>query len=178
MGLRKAGAYSKRYARPYTRKSTKKSKSYIKTIPFSKIVKFHMGDIKSYEDGKFKFILELRAVEGAQIRDNALEAARQFVNKAFDEQLQGIYYFKIGVYPHHILRENAMISGAGADRMQTGMQLSFGKTIGRAAMIKEGKDILLVATDTEKRASIARHILTQIKSKIPCKSRIVTIILK
>ena len=178
MGLRKAGAYTTKYARPYTRKSTKKSKSYIKTIPVSKIVKFHMGDIKSYKDGKFRFVIELRATEDAQVRDNALEAARQFMNKALDEQLQGVYYFKIGVYPHHILRENAMIAGAGADRMQTGMQLSFGKTMGRAAMVKEGKDVLLVATDSDKKAGIARHILNQIKSKISCRSRVVTTILK
>jgi len=46
MALRKGSAYSKRYARPYTRKSKKRSKSYIKTVPNSRIVKFQMGDTK------------------------------------------------------------------------------------------------------------------------------------
>ena len=42
MALRKAGAYSKKYARPYTRRSAKKSQSYIRTIPPQKLVKQYL----------------------------------------------------------------------------------------------------------------------------------------
>ena len=41
-GLRKARAYSKKRVVPYTRISKKKSKSFIKTVPQQKIVKFSM----------------------------------------------------------------------------------------------------------------------------------------
>ena len=50
MALRKASAYTKRYARPYTRNSKKRKKSYIKTVPNSRIVKFKMGDLKGFDD--------------------------------------------------------------------------------------------------------------------------------
>ena len=68
MALRKAGSYSKRYARPYTRKSKVKSKSYIKTIPNSKVVKFKMGDVKGYDAGAYKTIINIISKERTQIR--------------------------------------------------------------------------------------------------------------
>jgi len=173
MGLRKASSYSRRYARPYTRKSSVKSKSYIKTIPPQKIVRFKMGSIKDYEDGKLKFILRLVSSESILIRDNAIESARQYVHKILEEKLLGQYYFEVRVYPHHILRENKMLTGAGADRMQTGMTLSFGVTMGRAAMIKAEQDIFLIATLNEKARSLSVKALEKIKAKLPCHARIV-----
>ena len=47
VAIRKAGAYSKKYARPYTRVSKKKSKSFIKAVPQSKIVKFTLAGVAS-----------------------------------------------------------------------------------------------------------------------------------
>jgi len=41
--LRKATAYSKKKVLPFTRVSKRKQKSYIKTVPPQKIVKFDMG---------------------------------------------------------------------------------------------------------------------------------------
>ena len=83
MALRKAGAYTKRYARPFTRKSKVRKKSYIKTIPNSQIVKFRMGDLKGFRAGDYKTILEARSKEKIQMRDNAIEAVRQFLNRFF-----------------------------------------------------------------------------------------------
>src|SRR4030042_5942917 len=116
--MRKASAYSKKHVVPYTRISKLKGKSYIKTVPPQKIVKFHMGNIKNL---KYKFTLV--ANYRGQIRDAALEACRQFVNKKLDTTLAGQYNFRVIPFPHHIQRENKMLTGAGADRMQTGMQL-------------------------------------------------------
>ncbi|MAG45762.1 MAG: hypothetical protein CMH63_03260 [Nanoarchaeota archaeon] len=48
------------------------------------------------------------------------------------------------VYPHHALRENKMLVGAGADRMQTGMQRAFGKVIGIAAQLKKNQSVFEV----------------------------------
>ena len=172
MALRKAGSYSKKYARPYTRKSKVKQKSYIKTIPPQKIVKFRMGNQKAFEAGKLPIVLHLISNEQIQIRDNSLEACRQFINKQLETTQAGQFYFIVKVAPHHILRENKMLTGAGADRMQTGMQLSFGKAIGRAALVPQGKEIFTIAVATEKAASETRTILGQVKAKLPCRTHV------
>ena len=174
MALRKASAYTKRKARPYTRKSSVKSKSYIKTIPPQKVVKFQMGNIRAFDSGKFNRILKLISEEKVQIRDNALESARQYIHNKLEANFLGQYYFAVKVFPHHILRENKMIAGAGADRMQTGMQLSFGKTMGRAALVKEGQEIFLVAVDNDKVLKFAREVIGKIKAKLPCRTAILS----
>lgn len=173
MTLRKASAYSKKKITPYTRKSRAKEKAYIKTIPQLKISKFNMGDMKSYTDKKHPFIVRLIAEERVLIRDNALEACRMFINKTMDVNAQGQYYFSVRVYPHHILRENKTAAVAGADRMSTGMTHSFGVVVGRAAIVYPGREIFFISCTNEKSAKIARNALSDIKAKIPCRSRIV-----
>lgn len=169
MGLRKANAYSKRYARPYTRKSKKRSKSYIKTIPHNKIVKFDMGNIKAYKEGKFPFTMRTVSKEDVQLRDNAIEACRQTILKDIEKNLPGNYYFSIRKYPHHILRENRMYSGGSkGERVNTGMQGSFGSVIGRAAFVKKGEDIFLVAFSDKKFLPIVRKAFEKIKPKLAC----------
>ncbi len=173
MALRKALAYSKKKVRPYTRKSNVRKKSYIKTIPQQKIVKFRMGDVKGYEKGKLKNIVKLVSGEKVLIRDNALEASRQYINKILEKELAGQYYFEVKIFPHHILRENKVLTGAGADRMQTGMQKSFGKTIGRAAIVYPNQTLFLVAFFHENQRKIVNKVLGKIKAKLPCHSRLV-----
>jgi large subunit ribosomal protein L10e len=173
MALRKALSYSKKRTRPYTRKSSKKSKSYIKTIPQQKIVKFRMGDLKGYDEGKLKNVVRLVSGEKILIRDNALEASRQYIHKILEQELPGQYYLEVKVFPHHILRENKVLTGAGADRMQTGMQQSFGKTTGRAAIVNPNQTIFLVAVFQEKQRRIVNKVFSKIKAKIPCHARIV-----
>jgi large subunit ribosomal protein L10e len=168
--LRKANAYSKKKVTPFTRNSKKKKKAYIKTIPPSKIVKFEMGK-KNLK--KFKHNLKMISTEKVQIRHNALEACRQYINKKLDNEFIGQYFFKIIPYPHHIQRENKMLTGAGSDRMQTGMQLSFGKTTGKAAILKKESAIFFVAVENEKAIQFTRKIFKQIKSKVPCKTKII-----
>jgi len=171
MALRKGHCYTA-VERPYTRKSKVKSKSYIKTIPPSKIARFTMGDIVGFWQGKYPYFVKLVANEPVQIRDNAIEAARQWAHRALEEKLKGNFYFAVSAYPHHILRENKMLTGAGADRMQTGMQLSFGKPIGVAAQIKKGKSIFIVACHKEA-IPITREILNKIKTKLPGEKSVV-----
>src|SRR3989338_5055042 len=130
VAIRKASAYSKKHVVPYTRISKKKNKAFIKSVPPQKIVKFSMGNEQLYNNGKLNYLLTILSTENVQIRHNALEACRQFINKKLDDNLPNQYLFKVIPYPHHIQRENKMLTGAGADRMQTGMQLSFGKTTG------------------------------------------------
>ncbi|MDO8508069.1 MAG: 50S ribosomal protein L16 [Nanoarchaeota archaeon] len=172
MALRKASAYSKKRARPFTRRSRSKKKAYIKTVPTIKIAKFHMGNLKAFQEGKHTYMVKLIADERVQIRDNSLEACRMYVNKMLDKNALGQYYFAVNVYPHHILRENKTAAGAGADRLSSGMKHSYGITIGRAAIVNAGKDVFFISCENEKSARVARDALQDIKAKLPCRSRI------
>ena len=170
--LRKANAYSKRKVTPFTRISKRRQKSFIKVVPPQKIVKFEMGNGSDFRKGKLKHVLNVVTTENVQIRHNALEACRQFINKKMEKNFPNQYLFKVVPFPHHIQRENKMLTGAGADRMQTGMQLSFGKSVGKAAILKPESKIFIVATSSEKAATFARNIVKQVKAKLPCKIRI------
>ena len=137
--LRKFKCY-RNLVRAYTRKSKYKSKSYVKSFPNSKLVRFHMGDIHK----TFQYKVDLVTKEQGQIRDNALESARQVSNRQLEKDLGKNYYFSVMVYPHHALRENKMIVGAGADRMQTGMQQAFGRVIGIAARLRKKQSVFSI----------------------------------
>jgi large subunit ribosomal protein L10e len=174
MAIRKASSYSHRIARPFTRKSRSKTKAYIKVTPFSKIVKFTMGDTKSFRNGSHKFIVSMISEERVQIRDNALESGRMHLHKILEDSAPGLYYVAVKLFPHHFLRENKSAGGmAGADRISTGMTQSFGQVIGRAAIVTPGHPVFIVSCADEKTARLARDALNTIKPKIPAKTRIV-----
>lgn len=168
--LRKANAYSKRKVTPFTRTSKRRQKSYIKTVPPQKIVKFTMGKLPLFKKGKIPHRLTLVSDEKVQLRHNALESCRQFINKKVNEETNGQYMFKVVPFPHHIQRENKMLTGAGADRMQTGMQLSYGKSSGKAAILKKGSRIFELQLPNMKSVQNARKVFRQIKSKLPGKT--------
>jgi len=174
MGVRKARAYSRKYARPSTRRSSRKNQNYIKTVPSQKITKFHMGDFNKYKDNKFRYVLTMESKEKIQIRDLALEACRQYVVKELETNLLGQFYFEVKVYPHHIQRNHKVLTGVGADRMAIGMAHSFGTSEGRAALVPADHPIFVVAIDSEKGLGIARAALHKIKAKLPCTTRILT----
>lgn len=168
MALRKALTYSKRYARPYTRVSRAKAKAYIKVVPHNKVVKYSVGNLKAFQEGKFPFVLRLMASEPCQIRDNALEASRQLLTKQFDEQLPNTYFLELKVHPHHIQRNNKAAAGAGADRLSSGMSRAFGTIEGRAAIVHAGADIFVIHCENESAARIVREGLRMTKAKLPC----------
>ncbi len=169
MALRKGAAYSKRYARPYTRVSKKRTKSYIKTVPNSKIVKFKMGDIKGFDAGEYPIQIHVISKENCQVRDNSIEAVRQFFNRFLQIKVGKEFYLEVKIYPHHILRENKMLTGAGADRMQTGMSRSFGKTMGRAALVKPNQTLYILGVKNAKAEIEARKLIRSVKARLACK---------
>jgi len=170
--LRKANSYSKRKVTPFTRVSKKRTKSFIKTLPPHKVVKFEMGKGSEYKAGKFPHLLRVISLENIQIRHNAFEACRQYINKKLDTELGGQYFFKIVPFPHHVQRENKMLTGAGADRLQSGMQLSYGKSMNKAAIVKKGKRIFEIAVLNEKAVVFARAIIKQVNPKLPGKIKV------
>lgn len=161
--LRKFVAY-RRLERPYTRTSKFKAKSYIRTTPNPKVVRFDTGDPKK----NFSCTLELLSKSALQIRDNALESARQTSNKLLETNL-GVngFHLKVKVYPYHVLREHALASGAGADRFSSGMAHSFGKPTGLAARIKIGQPIFQLRVD-QQHMGIAKQALERASKKLPC----------
>ncbi len=163
MALRPAKCYS-RLKRPNTRVSKHKPrKSYVKGVPYPKIRSFEVGTPKP----EFKSRMCLIAKEGCQIRHNALEASRVSTNKTLERELgKGLYFFKVLVYPHHILRENPIATGAGADRYQTGMRLSFGRPVSTAARVKAGQHIIEARVPAGKEG-VARRALKIASSKLP-----------
>lgn len=146
--------------RPYTRKK------YARGFPPPKIVKFTMGDVK----GTFEIEAQLIALERAQIRHVALEAARVATNRVLANKLITEYLMVVHTYPHIILRENKMIFGAHADRLQQGMRRSFGTAMGTAAKVEVGQPIITVKVKASA-AETAKEALKRGSSKfpIPCK---------
>ena len=168
--LRKWVAYRK-VERPYTRYSKVRKKAFVKSRPGKKVIKYDMGDLKGGDD-QFDLRLQLISKDKAQIRTNAIEAGRISALKGLEKDLgRKGFYFKILVVPHHALRENALAAGAGADRLSTGMKHSFGKIIGTAAQVNEGKVLMEVSVPKEKEM-LARKCLKKAAKKLPIKSTI------
>lgn len=158
----KAKNYREVKGQPYTRKE------YARSSPPSKITKFTMGDTKT----EFPIKAKLISSERAQIRHNALEAARIASNRHLSTKLENNYFLRIMPYPHTILRENKMIFGAHADRLQDGMRRSFGKPIGIAARVEIDQPIIVIGVN-EDSIEIAKQALKRGKAKLPMPCRIV-----
>ncbi len=115
-------------------------KEYIRGSPAPKITKFTMGDSRN----KFEYQAVLLAKREAQVRHIALEAARVAANRVLTNKLGESYLLRVVPYPHNVLRENKMIFGAHADRLQDGMRRAFGKPIGTAARVKVDQPLMLI----------------------------------
>jgi len=132
-------------------------------VPDKKIHRFEMGNKKK----DFGLKAELCVQNPVQIRHNVLEAARISASKHLTNELGAENFFmKILVYPHHVLRENALATGAGADRFQTGMRKAFGKPISTAAQIRKNQRIIEVMVDKNKR-DVAKRALKLASAKVP-----------
>ncbi len=147
---------------PYVRKE------YIKGFPQPKISKFTMGD----PNAEFAYEARLIALERAQIRHNALEAARVAANRLLMDKLSNNYFMQVYPYPHVVLRENKMIFGAHADRLQDGMRRAFGKPIGTAARVSPNQSIITIRVNGEG-VEVAKEALRRASAKLPIPCRIV-----
>ena len=158
----KARNYRPVKGQAYTRKE------YVKGFPPPKIVKFTMGNTKATFDIEARLI----ATERAQIRHTALEAARVATNRVLMDKLVNDYFMQVLPYPHVILRENKMIFGAHADRLQQGMRRSFGRTIGTAARIEPDQTLIIVRVKASA-IETAKESLKRGTAKLPIPCRIV-----
>jgi len=159
--LRKGKCY-RAVKRAYTRKSKYKKKGFVKSTAASKVVKFHMGNTTK----DFKETIKLISNGKYQVRHNALESCRVVMNRQLVKKFgpKGYHMF-INVFPHHILRENKMLTGAGADRMQSGMKHAFGKAMGSAAQLKKGTTLFTVYVDSE--LDFVSEVMKKLKTRLP-----------
>ena len=161
--LRKGISY-RRLERPYTRYSKFQKLNFVRARPVNKVIAFVMGDPKKTYD----YTMHLCSKTNIQLRDNSIEAARQSSNRTLEKKLgKGMYHFVTRLYPHHILRENPLASGAGADRMSTGMARSFGKPIGRAARVYAGQPLFTLQIK-KKDIAVGRLSLKRAGYKLAC----------
>ncbi len=141
MGIRPAKTIRDPDKVAWTRYSKRKPrKSYITSMPHKDLHQFRMGTMKD----DYNLVLHMRSLQQIIIRDNSMESARRAANKLLETSMPGSYYFHVRVYPHHVVRENKMIAGAGADRLQKGMRRAFGRPSDCAARLDKGTDLFTV----------------------------------
>lgn len=156
---------------PYTRKSKYKTKSYIKIAQKPKITQYHSGNTKRTFDSKI-FLVSERSL---QIRDNALESARIVANKYLTDSITDQnFHIVVVAYPHQVLREHKLATGAGADRFSSGMQKSFGKPIGLAARLDAGSRIFEIHVD-KSNIKVAKEAAFKMGKKLGIQTRVVVL---
>ncbi len=166
-GRKPARMYRQIKSQSYTRRK------YMGGVPHNRITNFELGNRK----GTFPMQLNLLANEACQIRHTSLEAARIAANRYIQKKTgtQG-YFLKVRVYPHEVLRENKLATGAGADRVSSGMRHAFGKAVGTAARVKKNQILMSLRVN---RANIedAKKALWKAGLKIstPCRIDILDI---
>lgn len=154
--------------KPYTRTSAKvQKKDYITGIPGSKISQYEMGK----KGGDFDTRVEIVAKFNGTIRHNTLESMRIVASRHLQKIGSVNFFYKIPKFPHHIMRENPMATGAGADRFSQGMRASFGKPIGRATLINSG-DVIAYADTSKKYAKKVKDALKRSGYKVGLQTRI------
>lgn len=162
MVTKPARMYTKISGPAYTRRK------FMGGVPYPRITTFIQGNQKK----DFQIEIRLIAKESCQIRHTALEAARISVNrKMIDAVGSENYFLQIRPYPHQVLREHKMATGAGADRISSGMRNAFGRPVGTAARV-HADDILMVGKSTPEGALRLRDALHKASIKLPTPCRI------
>jgi large subunit ribosomal protein L10e len=163
MVTKPARMYSKISGPAYTRKE------FMGGVPYPKITTFVQGNQKR----EFEVEMQLIANEACQIRHTALEAARISINRKLLENVgAGNYYLQIRPYPHQVIREHKMATGAGADRISSGMRMAFGKPVGTAARVHIG-EIIMVGKVDRASAKTMKDALKKASIKLPTPCKVI-----
>ena len=170
--------YSRWTRRPYQHKrSSNHKREYARGGSQSKIVRYWGGDKDTpWED--WDIVIGLKCDEQIQLSSNALEAIRISVNGYLQKVLGRTgFRFRVRSKPFQKYRENRMLAFAGADRVQSGMRNSFGRSTGVCARIQAGSIICDVAASLRNLA-IVRDRLRIASMKVPCSCSIVLLYAK
>jgi large subunit ribosomal protein L10e len=149
--LRPARTMRNPNSQAWSRYSLKKPrKNYVRALPHTSLLVFNMGVNKDTYD----LDVTLNPEQPIQLRSNALESARQVANKYMETSMPANFSFKVLVYPHNVIREHKMATGAGADRVSRGMSQAFGRPTFVAARVKRGQPIFRVKTMKQNKAIV------------------------
>ncbi|MFA6461943.1 MAG: 50S ribosomal protein L16 [Candidatus Woesearchaeota archaeon] len=162
---------SHRLERPYTRTSKYSKKNFIRGgFPHLKLVKFEMGDVHK----TFDTTMYLAVTRSMNFRQNSLEAARTSGNRLLEKILGSNYFLKLRVFPFHVIREHSLASGAGADRLSTGMARPYGKAVNSAARLQAGQILMELRLDKSS-VSVGRDALNRASKKLPCSCKVIVV---
>jgi large subunit ribosomal protein L10e len=143
-------------------------KEYIRKTPNSRIVQYDMGNLTQ----EFPVSVSLAVKKPVRISHNALEAARIASNRLMMRKAGRFgYHLKIRTYPHNIVRINPMATGAGADRVQSGMRNAFGKAVSVEALCNKDQKVITVDIDP-KNFLDAKAALKRASMKLPVSCKI------
>ena len=139
--------YSKWTRRPYQHKrSANHRREYARGGSQSKIVRF-WGGHKEKDWADWDLVVGLKVNHQIQISSNSLEAIRITINSSLQKSVGRLNFrLRIRPKPFQKIRENRMLAFAGADRVQSGMRNSFGRSMGVAARVRAGQIIVDVGT--------------------------------
>ena len=139
-------------------------REYMGGVPAVRISQFDMGTLD--KDDSFPVVLSLKVKNRVQVRHTAIEAGRIAANRVLNKLGTENYHFKVRAYPHVVLRENKLATGAGADRVSSGMRRAFGKTVGTAARLECNQTIYTIYTTPDKVTQV-KEALWRASMKLP-----------
>ena len=167
--------YSKWSRRPFQyKRSANRRREYARGGAQSKIVRF-WGGAKEIAWEEWDIVVGLKVNKQIQISSNALEAIRITINGVLQRNLgRNNYRLRIRPKPFQKYRENRMLAFAGADRVQSGMRNSFGRSTGVCARVRAGSVICDVGCGL-KNLPLVRDRLRVANMKIPSSCQIVVL---
>lgn len=154
--------YKKIEGQPYTRRE------YMGGVPAIRIAQFTGGT----QNQDYQVVLSLHIDEACQVRDSALEAARIAATKHLTAKAGTSFFMRIRTFPHNVLREHKLATGAGADRVSSGMRAAFGKPVASAVRTKRGQRLITVST-TKEFFPVAKEALRRASMKLPSPCRVI-----
>lgn len=167
--------YSKWSRRPFQyKRSANRRREYARGGAQSKIVRF-WGGAKEIAWEEWDIVVGLKVNKQIQISSNALEAIRITINGVLQRNLgRNNYRLRIRPKPFQKYRENRMLAFAGADRVQSGMRNSFGRSTGVCARVRAGSVICDVGCGL-KNLPLVRERLRVASMKVPSSCQIVVL---
>ena len=165
--------YSKWTRRPYQyKRSSNRRREFARGGAQSKIVRYWGGN-KNMPWEDWELVVGLKVNSQVQISSNTLEAIRITINGVLQRKLgRQNYRLRIRPKPFQKIRENRMLAFAGADRVQSGMRNSFGRSTGVCARVRAGQIIVDVGTHI-RNLPLVRDRLRVANMKVPSSCQIV-----
>jgi len=137
--------YSRWSRRPYQyKRSSNRRREFARGGAQSKIQRYWGGN-KEMSWEEWELVVGLKVNSQIQISSNTLEAIRITINGVLQRKLgRQNYRLRVRPKPFQKYRENRMLAFAGADRVQSGMRNSFGRSTGVCARVRAGQVVVEV----------------------------------